>query len=224
MEPEHEPLALKPRRTSHDALVASWYEKRRLNEQRRGQRRRECEERQPRDASQAKIKAALAAVPPHIVRRVTTAYMLPKGRLMVYTATGMVCGKTANRIFVFVGSRLDRTTTNEMRGAFRRLEPTPPRGVVVQASQTTTRARSSHGRRPGHRRVRSSGAGPPGDSDSDGPGEAGPLAHRLTLAPPPKALFNFALSRCPNCGGVLLWHNGRLICATSSCERRGRPA
>jgi hypothetical protein len=32
------------------------------------------------------------------------------------------------------------------------------------------------------------------------------------------------LTRCPSCDAVLLWSNGRLICATSSCPRWGRPA
>jgi hypothetical protein len=118
-------------------------------------RRREHEERKPEgDALRTELEAALAAVPPRIRKHVTTAYMLPKGRLLVYTATRTVCGKSAYRTFVFVGSRLDRATTEEMRSAFRRLDPTGPSGETAQPSQTTTRPRTSHGRRPGHRRAR----------------------------------------------------------------------
>lgn len=61
-------------------------------------------------------------------------------------------------------------------------------------------------------------AGRSSDSD-DGP--AGPS---LALAPPPRALLGFALSRCPVCGGVLLWADGRLVCATRSCDRWGQAA
>jgi hypothetical protein len=86
---------------------------------------------------------------------------------------------------------------------------------------TTTRRRESHARRPGHRRTRSSARAGPGSSD-DPPGESpGPA---LALAPRPRAIYHHALSRCPSCGAVLLWSDGRLVCATRSCERWGSPA
>jgi len=54
------------------------------------------------------------------------------------------------------------------------------------------RTRSSHARKPGHRRSTRSRDGPSDDSDSDGPGKAGHRTRRLALAPMPKLALTFA--------------------------------
>ena len=48
--------------------------------------------------------------------------------------------------------------------------------------------------------------------------------YKLSLAPPPRAIYTFAVSRCSSCGGVLLWADGRLVCVKSSCPQWGQPA
>src|SRR4051812_49254645 len=61
----------------------------------------------------------------------------------------------------------------------------------LRSQSPRQRARSSHGRRPGHRRVRSSTRAGPGD---DGPGEPPPAAApRLALAPKPRTIYTFAV-------------------------------
>jgi hypothetical protein len=85
----------------------------------------------------------------------------------------------------------------------------------IVSTSTRPCARRRGAGRPGHRRAATrTRAGP----DSDEPAPA------LALAPPPSAIYSYAASRCPNCGAVLLWSDGRLVCASRSCSRWGRPA
>jgi hypothetical protein len=93
------------------------------------------------------------------------------------------------------------------------------RRVAAIAARRRPARRESHRGRPGHRRTTSARAGP---SDDPGPGE--PPGPALRLARPSKALYCFAASHCPTCGAVLLWSDGRLVCASRSCPRWGKPA
>jgi hypothetical protein len=84
------------------------------------------------------------------------------------------------------------------------------------------------------RRPRARGAGRPkgaparrttaGGSRDEPPDDDGPAEPAPALAPPPKPILSFASSRCPACGGVLLWQGGTLACATRSCPLYGKVA
>jgi hypothetical protein len=90
--------------------------------------------------------------------------------------------------------------------------PDVPR-VVAAIAPRAAHQRASHRARPGHRRTLSTRAGP---SDDEGSGSSEPPPRRhLTLAPH---------ARCPDCGGVLLWSAGQLVCADRHCPRYGKAA
>jgi hypothetical protein len=55
------------------------------------------------------------------------------------------------------------------------------RRASARVLRPRSRVRESHRGRPGHRRTTSTRAGPSDDSDSDGPGEAGPPARRRVV-------------------------------------------
>jgi hypothetical protein len=55
------------------------------------------------------------------------------------------------------------------------------RGIAAIAARRRPARRESHRGRPGHRRTTSARAGPSDDSDSDGPGEAGPPTRRRVV-------------------------------------------
>jgi hypothetical protein len=78
------------------------------------------------------------------------------------------------------------------------------------------RAARPRQRRERRRTVRSSAKS--GDSGpSDGPGDAGPLTVAARLA-----ASSVDYARCPECGGVLVWADGRLTCAVRSCPGWGQ--
>jgi hypothetical protein len=94
------------------------------------------------------------------------------------------------------------------------------RSITVHGGIRRTNASSGRPRARPTRQTTRAGA-QSGDSGDDGP-ESEPPPPRLRVARR-RTPLGYALSRCPRCGRVLLFSDGRLICANRCCSDWGRP-
>ncbi|HEY4279400.1 MAG TPA: DnaB-like helicase N-terminal domain-containing protein [Conexibacter sp.] len=101
-----------------------------------------------------------------------------------------------------------------VRGNSRARQSTPPATLATPRVRVPRRDSRRGCGRPARRRIaRAAARGP---SSDDGPGSSEP--------PRAAATYGYGLTRCPTCGGVLLWMHGVLACGTRSCPRWGRPS